>query len=389
MIDFKNLAFKNAAPQQVSTLALAMAAGLAVSHASAQSSVDTGFDTSDGFVTGALNPGTSLNSGDFAVTFDNGQQQQMFDGPSYNVGPAGFLFVNGGPGFTGGSGQNAASTGDQGTISFSQGATEVSFFGANRGQGAAVTVEALGLDGSVLGSQLITQTNIQAATNPTLTTFNANDLGGLIGSLRVDLPGPAANPPYVLAIDTFSATRASVFDDSVNGNASNNGAAPTAVDFSLGSNTIAGTVSNNAAVDNNRNFYTFTIDEGQELAAINVLDVSVTDAAGAPSTNPGFFALVEGSTAETPASGFDNLGGALFSPTLDFGTDLLSLISAGGISGGSGFEEIGPGEYTFVIQQTGTEISNFLVDFVVVPEPTSAALISLTGLALLRRRQQA
>ncbi len=388
-MNFKQLTIKHIAPQQVSTLALAVAAGLAVTHASAQSSVETGFDTSDGFVTGALNPGTTLDSGDFAVTFDNGQQQQMFDGPSYNVGPAGFLFVNGGPGFTGTSGQNAASTGDTGTISFSQGATEVSFFGANRGQGAAVTVEALGLDGSVLGSTLITQTSNQAATNPGLTTFNANDLGGLIGSLRVDLPGPAANPPYVLAVDTFSATRASVFDDSVNGNASSNGAAPTAVSFGLGSNTIGGTVSANAAVANTRNFYSFTIEEGQELEAINVLEVSATTEAGAPSNDPGFFALVEGSTAATPGAGFDNLGGALYDPTLSFGTDLLSLISAGGISGGTGFEEIGPGEYTFVIQQTGTEASSFLLDFVVVPEPTSAALIGITGLALLRRRRQA
>ena len=36
--------------------------------------------------------------------------------------------------------------------------------------------------------------------------FNSADLGGLIGEITFDLPGPNANAPYVLAIDTFSAT---------------------------------------------------------------------------------------------------------------------------------------------------------------------------------------
>ena len=58
-----------------------------------------------------------------------------------------------------------------------------------------------------------------------------------------------------------SANAQVVFDD-VNGNASSDGAAPTSVAFSLGSNIINGTVTSPGNV---RNFYTFTIGAGQEL----------------------------------------------------------------------------------------------------------------------------
>jgi len=104
--------------------------------------------------------------------------------------------------------------------------------------------------------------------------------------------------------------------------------------------------------DNTRNFFTFTIGEGQELSAI------VVDALTSTDDNPGFYALVDGNTSFAP--GLDdeftepgaNLGGALHNPEL-VGDDLLALINGGGISGGTGFDSIGAGDYTFVIQQTG------------------------------------
>lgn len=39
-----------------------------------------------------------------------------------------------------------------------------------------------------------------------LTTLRSAVLGALIGGVGIDFPGPAGNPPYVLAIDDFSAT---------------------------------------------------------------------------------------------------------------------------------------------------------------------------------------
>jgi len=185
-----------------------------------------------------------------------------------------------------------------------------------------------------------------------------------------------------------SANAQVVFDD-VNGNASSDGAAPTSVAFSLGSNIINGTVTSPGNV---RNFYTFTIGAGQELSAINLDAISVVDAAGAVSSDPGFYALIDGTTGTNPVDGFANLGGDLFAPDR-LGEDLLASISSdGGISGGSGFSSIGAGDYTFVIQQTGDEVSSFSLDFQVttaaVPEPTSTVLLAGLGLVGLARRRR-
>ena len=123
------------------------------------------------------------------------------------------------------------------------------------------------------------------------------------------------------------------------------------------------------------------------LDAINLLEYDDPNLPGANDGNRGFYALVAGSVASTPAGGFDNLGGDHLDPD-PFGTNLLAAIAASGISGGTGFSEIGPGDYTFIIQQTGPQVSDYLVDFVLVPEPTSAALIGIGALGLLRRRKR-
>ena len=186
--------------------------------------VTTGFDTSDGFITGpvngaspaagAFNPVTVQSaSGFFAATFIGGQQQQGFDFPSYQAGGTGYFFVNTGPGaatFTGSSGNTitgGANNGDQtGSIVFNNlGASTVSFFAADRANGAASTLDIFDLNGALLLDDFsIPSGNVADQ----FFSFDAASLGGNIGSITFDLPGPAANPPYVLAIDTFSATAA-------------------------------------------------------------------------------------------------------------------------------------------------------------------------------------
>lgn len=191
----------------------------------------------------------------------------------------------------------------------------------------------------------------------------------------------------LLAGITTTANADVVFDDAVNGNASSDGAIPESLTFSLGNNIVNGTVT---SPSNTRNFYTFTIGAGEELVAINLDSLNVTTATGDPSSDPGFYALVDGTTSVTPGTGFANLGGALHNPSL-VGSNLLDGIAGGGISGGSGFTNIGAGDYTFVIQQTGPEVSNFSLNFQVataVPEPTSSALLIGLGLAGLARRRR-
>ena len=184
--------------------------------------ISTEFNTSDGFITGPTNGAAAaagafsdvtLTNGAFDVTFSGGQQQQGFDGPSYNNGPAAFLFVNTGPGsavFTGASRNTitgGANNGDSnGLISFGgAGASTVSFFAADRANGAATTLNVLGTDGTTLLDSILVPSG-SVSDNPF--TLDASTLGGAIGSISVDLPGPNANPAYVVAIDSFSATAA-------------------------------------------------------------------------------------------------------------------------------------------------------------------------------------
>ena len=201
-------------------LGLSIAAATMLAQAAATPVVvETEFNTSDGFVTGARNGDAPIAAsfapvsiGDGLVTFSGGQQQQMFDGPSYNNGPAGFIFINGGGSqtpFVGTSGNSAIGDGgafdgisdDQGFIDIGGfGASEVSFTGANRGLGAAVGITVTSFDGSETFSFSFTET---VASLISITSADLN--GALIGQIAFDLPGPASNPPYAFSIDSFSA----------------------------------------------------------------------------------------------------------------------------------------------------------------------------------------
>ncbi len=84
-----------------------------------------------------------------------------------------------------------------------------------------------------------------------------------------------------------------------------------------------------------------------------------------------FYALFEGAAGALPAVG-NNLGGDHLDPQ-PFGSDLLPTIASGGISGGSGLDiPLREGTYTYLIQQTGPQVSDHLLDFQVIPEPSSA-----------------
>ena len=206
-------------------LSLVFAVAVFSSSFAGAQTVTTSFGTGDGFVTGPTNGAAAAagafsdvtvfdnGPGTFSATFSGGQQQQMFDGPSYNSGPAALLFVNTGPGaavFTGASGNTitgGANNGDtNGLISFSgAGASSVSFFAANRANGAAgATGEVFDTAGVSLGTFNIPN----GGTSDFFFDSTVNFGSAAIGSIGFDLPGPASNAPYVVAIDSFSATAA-------------------------------------------------------------------------------------------------------------------------------------------------------------------------------------
>ena len=184
-------------------IAMFMALALAT-NLNAQTTFNTEFNTSDGFVTGGTADVVVAND---LITFSGGQQQQMFSGLAYNNGPAAYLFINGGGGFNG-----ATSTGDTGSIFFGGGgATDVSFHAADLANGLTTIFTSFDIDGAVLESFETQVDNLNGNAGDAGEILNFAAVGGQnIFRIEANLPGPITNPPYAASIDTFSATIAAV-----------------------------------------------------------------------------------------------------------------------------------------------------------------------------------
>lgn len=169
--------------------------------------VTTTFSSSE-FSTGSFAPVTLLSGdGTLSATFSGGVQRQSFDGPSYNDGPDAYFFINGT--FTGSFGDTQSGSTDIGRVVFNRGVESVSFFAADRANGQP-SFRVLSTTGNELTSQLITATTNRPSGGATAINLDSATLGSLIGSIEFDNAGPAGNPPYVIAIDSFSATAAAV-----------------------------------------------------------------------------------------------------------------------------------------------------------------------------------
>lgn len=178
-----------------------LSASLLLTSISSATTISTSFDLADGFAAQDTND-IVLSDNGFQVTFSGGQAERRFDGPSYRTGPSAFFFVNG-PSFEGSFGRTINGTGDVGTVSFNIGVLNLSFAAADRanGTGAFRILDQLG---NTLASQSVTN---EVNRNSDLFEFSSDDFGGtLIGGIEFDNAGPNMNPPYVIAIDDFSAT---------------------------------------------------------------------------------------------------------------------------------------------------------------------------------------
>jgi hypothetical protein len=158
-----------------------------------------------------------------------------------------------------------------------------------------------------------------------------------------------------------------------------------------GSTRIAGTVQGaGMGVSIDLDYFTFTVPEGQVLAALNVLPGTV--GAGAIGT---FIAIFAGATAANPATAvsMDTLGYYLYR-TADVGTDILDNIGSFNFLGtnpSQGFTPpLGSGAYTGWIQEgfNGTFPYNFELVLRSVPAPPTILLIAIAGLAMGLRRHR-
>lgn len=141
------------------------------------------------------------------------------------------------------------------------------------------------------------------------------------------------------------------YDESTSPDLSNDPATPTALSFVVGSNQVKGTVRNTSPQDT-RDYFKFTVAPNQQLVAINLL--SYTNIVGGGPGNTGFHAINAGATSENPDPAGNNVDFYLGGDHLvSLGpSENLLVALADGTPAGTGFTvPLGPGTYTYLVQQ--------------------------------------
>ena len=164
-----------------------------------------------------------------------------------------------------------------------------------------------------------------------------------------------------LALALGGVANAQVWDEDVDGDLSDDPDAPTPLVFAPGANTIVGSMQ---SPDDTRDFITFTVMPGQQLTGLLLQRYIDLDTGG--DGDRGFHAINEGPTSFIPGPDTADLflGGAHLDPAPP-GTDLLPVLGMAP-QAGTGFEPpLGPGTYSYVVQQTGPELTGYTLDFVI------------------------
>ena len=186
-------------------------------------------------------------------------------------------------------------------------------------------------------------------------------------------------PPITRALCLFSLVlgvlvpRASAlvaWDESVDGPLSASGDAPTVLSLAPGANTI---LSSFGGLDGQFDYFSFTLPIGQSLETFTLDSYVSSDAVAWLGIKAGTDWTIGYDTAQM--IGQQHFG------TANIGSDLLGF-SAGNL--------LGPGTYTVRSQQLGAA-ATYQLDLNVVPEPSTYALLLLTGAGALwwvKRRGQ-
>ncbi len=179
---------------------------------------------------------------------------------------------------------------------------------------------------------------------------------------------------WVIAAFITSSQAAVVYTESVDGEISATNTAPTNVGvLAFGPNDVIGQIGGGL-----RDYFTFSI------PAAFTLD-SITLVSGTGQNH--FFGIDDQATfSDNPT---DLPIATLFSGAPTESADFLETFASGGNQGGTGVTGgfLPTGNYSVLVNEFEAGPFDYTLRFTVVPEPSSALLLSLAGLPLLRRRR--
>jgi hypothetical protein len=171
-----------------------------------------------------------------------------------------------------------------------------------------------------------------------------------------------------------------VYNESVSGDLSNIGSAPTLLIVSPGLNDVFGTTGKSAAGVIDRDYFTFTVPQGFDLTAITVLPGTGTlgplgESFIGVESGPEVTVLTNATTA-AGLLGWDHYG------TDDIGVNILPLMGMGvGATDFTGW--LPPGQYSFWVQEASVGTVPYGLEFTIAtPEPSTWTML-LTGLTVL------
>lgn len=165
------------------------------------------------------------------------------------------------------------------------------------------------------------------------------------------------------------------WDEGVDGDLSNDEASPSILALDLGANVVSGVIGGGGLGDpppaDFADAFTVSVGAGQSLDSA-ILDVYMTAGGNASSG----FNVATGTSWDGSFAAANFVGSATLTAG-GVGGDILDDPDYGG--------SLGPGDYVISLRE-GTPGQTYSITFNLIPEPTSLSLLSLAGLALLRRR---